>query len=540
MVYFYLMLLVLVEALKPGRPFVLEDAAQNSPKWPKEYHLRGEEVNILTGIMEPFEIWYSTASNRSRVDYNGGTVKQYYVVEDAEDFVLKKYTINPITTEEVKNELKCEEHIEDGKLFDILPSVSNYTFKEQETYNEKLVEVWKYFEEKGVDEEKLEKTLYVYREDGGISIPVFHEIKNHNLWTGVVDKHTVTRYYEYSEPGNDALDHSLEESCNDTTSVLSDLQEDFYELTSDVDGAFSSYAAQHQKQYHGDEHEIRKEIFKKNLRRVIEHNQRNLGYKLTLNKFSDRTDEELAYLRGTLPSLEHVGTVQFPHTEEEVELLAQELPEHYDMRIEGYITSVKNQADCGSCWSFSTVAAVEGALARSNGGRNLDLSEQSLVDCAWGFHNSGCSGGVINEAYKYILKHGIPSEMEYGLYLAREGWCGLENMTTLYNIKGFGAIPPLSVNAMKLALYKYGPVSVTINANEAVFHYDSGMFYDPSCNKQRLNHAVTVVGYGRRDGVDYWIVKNSWGEDWGEDGYILFSATDNNCHILEDAFYPVV
>ncbi|XP_052741893.1 digestive cysteine proteinase 1 [Bicyclus anynana] len=535
MACFYL-ILVLAAALDCGSTFILENAAHKSIKWPKEYHLRGEEDNYLSGIITRFETWYSSSTNRSRVDYNGGTVREYYTVSNSSEEIIF-FKINPVASEELTNKLECREarYIE---LFNILPDPKNYTFKGHEMYNEKLVDIWKYVEEKDKDEKKSEKTLYVYQQDGE-DIPVYEEIKKHNLWTGAVDEHKVKRFYDFKKPTVEALDHHKEKTCNESLLTVLDSTMN-YELLSNDEDEFNRYIIRHNKKYSEDEHEIRKQIFKDNMRRVIRHNQQNLGYKLTLNKFSDRTHEELAYLRGALPSLEHVGSVPFPHSEEEVELMARELPTHYDMRTEGFITSVKNQAECGSCWAFATVAAVEGAIARHNGGRNLDLSEQSLVDCAGGFDSYGCDGGFMEGTFKYVLKHGIPSEMEYGLYLSKENWCHLRNMTSVHKIKGFAAVPLLSVNAMKVALYKYGPVTVTINANDNVDVYHSGIFYDPTCNKRRMNHAVTVVGYGQREGVDYWIVKNSWGEDWGEDGYILFSATNNNCHILEGAYYPVV
>ncbi|XP_045455768.1 procathepsin L-like [Melitaea cinxia] len=308
----------------------------------------------------------------------------------------------------------------------------------------------------------------------------------------------------------------------------------------DEDDNFLSYKIQHKKEYTGDEKEVRKQILNENLRQVIEHNQKNLDYKLTLNKFSDRTEDELAHLFGTRPSdpLQH-GSIKFPHTEEEVNRLAKNLPSNYDMRSGGFVTPIKNQGRCGSCWAFSTAAAVEGALARTNGARGYDLSEQSIVDCAWGFSNHGCNGGIISSAYKYILKHGIALEKDYGLYLEENGYCKIRNMTTTYRIKGFIRVPRLNVNAMKVALHKYGPVSVAINASP-LLHYSNGIYNNPKCNNAKANHAVTVVGYGVRNNTMYWVVKNSWGEDWGQDGYFLISAKNNTCHLLENAYYPLV
>ncbi|XP_045762820.1 cathepsin L-like proteinase [Maniola jurtina] len=528
------LVLVLVTAFDPGFTYVLEGESKTL-KWPPAYHLKGDAIDILTGVIKPFEIWYSDKLNQSRVDYYGGTVKHYIVGENDEKYG-KEFVVNPVTNEEETNVNVCKEKDFEGPATNFLGSVADFEYQGQETYNDRVLDVWKYYKNEE-DDQKVEQMLYAYQDADGFDIPVVREVKASNLWIGTLKDHTVSRYYDFSKPADADLDYNLDATCKDTVKS-SDFMEKLH-LSSDVEKAFASYINRHNKNY-GDDHEMRKEIFQNNWRRVVEHNKKNLGYTLTLNKFSDWTEEELANLKGTRLSGEHVGSVPFPHTEEEVEALVQELPDYYDMRIEGYITSVKNQGTCGSCWAFSTTAAVEGALARSNGGRDLDLAEQSMVDCAWGFGNVGCAGGLVDGAYKYILKHGLPTQMEYGLYLDEMGECHRENMTSFYNIKGFAAVPPLSVNAMKVALYKYGPVTVSINANDPLSAYNSGIFFDPSCNSAPANHGVVVVGYGKRDGVDYWIVKNSWGEDYGQDGYILMSATNNNCHILESAYYPIV
>ncbi|CAB3229334.1 unnamed protein product [Arctia plantaginis] len=123
-----------------------------------------------------------------------------------------------------------------------------------------------------------------------------------------------------------------------------------------------------------------------------------------------------------------------------------------------------DQGECGSCWAFSTTAAVEGAIARINGDRLLDLSEQSLIDCAWTYDNNGCNGGTLDGALKYVLTNGIPTEKDYGVYTEHDGYCDIFNMTNTYKIKGFAKVTPRNPNTLKVALYKYGPVTVAIHA----------------------------------------------------------------------------
>ncbi|XP_050355878.1 cathepsin L-like proteinase [Nymphalis io] len=532
--------LLLIIAFDPGFSFSL-GGEENVLKFPTEYSIRGEITNLFTGIIKPFEFWYSAELNMSRIDYYGGMVMNYYIAESEEDYG-REYAIYPRTTDEMTSEIVCDEDTWEGEQKNLMTSSENFTYFGETIYNDKSVQIWKYIETDGDDNTKEEQTIYAYKSTDGDYVPVLYESLRHNLWSGALDSHIIIRYFNFSPLDAGELNLTNVEACKDTIKREHTKHKfnDLHELSTDVDDAFLSFKIQHKKKYKVNEHEMRKQIFKKNLRRVLEQNQKNLSYKLTINKFSDLTDDELGYLFATRPSDPHdLGSMPFPHTIEEVEEIAQDLPENYDMRVEGFISSIKNQGSCGSCWAFATTAAVEGALARSNGARNLDLSEQSLVDCAWGYDNYGCKGGMLDRVFKYVLKHGIPTEEDYGLYLEENGFCAIDNMTDVYRIRGFAQVSVLSVNAMKVALYKYGPVTVAINSSP-IIQYRNGIFYDPDCNEDHYNHAVTVVGYGVRDGATYWIVKNSWGEDWGEDGYVLISATNNNCHILEEAYYPII
>ncbi|CAH0728019.1 unnamed protein product, partial [Brenthis ino] len=535
MVFGYI-LLFLIFAFHPTFSYVLDGSKDADII--TEYHVRGESMDLMSGVLKPFEAWYSQKNNSSRIDYYGGMVKNFYIGENDEN-VTKYYLVYPKTTKRYTNNMRCTGFKTDDKPLNIFPSLETYTYTDEVTYNNKIAQVWQ--SESLEDGEKEMNTMYLH-EDKGSYIPVWLEMKTYNEWSGSLMKHRIVRYFDIKEPDEEDFNISKVKECEYEVIASIDIKDSGTAITnpSETDEAFFSFKIRHKRNYKGDEHEMRRKIFQDNLREVIEHNRKNLSYKKTINEFSDRTDEELAYLTATKPSIPtDIGSVPFPYSEEEVNRLAEELPENYDMRIDGYINVVKNQGRCGSCWSFSTTAAVEGALARSNGDRVLDLSEQSLVDCSWGYFNGGCFGGFIKNTFEYILEHGIPTERDYGSYLEVDGYCKLENMTDIYRIKGFGRVPPMSVNAMKLVLYKYGPVTVGINASPTK-HYASGIFYDPECNQGRSNHAVTVVGYGVRDGATYFIVKNSWGENWGEDGYILFSTVNNNCHILEEGFYPIV
>jgi cathepsin L len=174
-------------------------------------------------------------------------------------------------------------------------------------------------------------------------------------------------------------------------------------------------------------------------------------------------------------------------------------------------------------------------------GKLVSLSEQNLVDCSK--ENSGCNGGLMDLAFAYIKKNGgIDTEASYP-YVADEGdhVCKFNASTIGGRVTGFVDIQTGNETQLTEAIATIGPISVAIDADSALQHYKGGIFDEFSCNPETLNHGVLAVGYGSEGGKDFYIVKNSWSDSWGEKGYIRMSRNKKDqCGIAEKASYPLV
>jgi len=280
-------------------------------------------------------------------------------------------------------------------------------------------------------------------------------------------------------------------------------------------------------------------------------NSENKSFVLGHNQFSGmNTTEFVQWVRGgvDLANVEffRIGSFGEPTFE-----IAAILPSSVDWTSRGAVTPVKDQGQCGSCWSFSTTGALEGAFAIKTGTLAL-FSEQQLVDCDTfgnGGRDHGCGGGLMDNAFQWIMKNnGLCSESDYPYVSGttmKAGAC----QKTCKNLAGsdiikYVDVEPNSDAAMMTAVAQQ-PVSVAIEADQREFQlYKSGVF-TANCGTN-LDHGVLVVGYGTEGGKDFYKIKNSWSSSWGENGYIRIGRGDNynngngQCGVLMQASYPIV
>lgn len=294
----------------------------------------------------------------------------------------------------------------------------------------------------------------------------------------------------------------------------------------------------HNKQYaDAGEEKVRYTIWKDNFQRIVAYNERSSNTLLAMNHFGDMTNLEF---RSTMNGYFHTRSNRTGGSK----FLAPnnlKLPDSVDWRDHGYVTPVKNQGHCGSCWAFSTTGSLEGQHFRKTG-QLVELSEQNLVDCSKSYGNHGCQGGLMDNAFRYIKDNeGIDSEESYP-YIAREERCNFKRKDVAESDTGFVDITEGDEDELKEAVASVGPVSVAIDASPFSFQfYKDGVYDEPECSPTKLDHGVLAVGYGTFKGKDYWLVKNSWGPSWGLDGFVRMSRNkDNQCGIASAASFPLV
>jgi C1A family cysteine protease len=312
----------------------------------------------------------------------------------------------------------------------------------------------------------------------------------------------------------------------------------------EYEALWGEFTTAHGKTYSPTELINRFRIFKDNVDFIADHNKNHAdaaGYTVGINQFADMTRAE--WSRQYLGLNARISR----DSSNEKTLSVEDAPASVDWVAKGAVTPVKNQAQCGSCWAFSTTGSVEGRLQIATG-KLTSLSEEELVQCAASYGNQGCNGGLMDDGFKYIKARGDASEASYPYTsgAGQTGTCSQSKVSTdgiaAGSLTGYTDVPSGSEDQLKAAVAA-GPVSVAIEADQSGFQFYKTGVFSGACGT-KLDHGVLVVGYGTSSGSDYWQVKNSWGTTWGMQGYIQLARNTGShggqCGVAMQASYPII
>ncbi|XP_053271009.1 pro-cathepsin H isoform X1 [Pleuronectes platessa] len=299
---------------------------------------------------------------------------------------------------------------------------------------------------------------------------------------------------------------------------------------------FKQWMFQHSRGYDTEEFYQRLQIFTENKRIIDRHNAGNHSFTMGLNQFSDMTFEEFKkfFLLTQPQNCSATKGSRVSRTGPN--------PESVDWRVKGnYVTPVKNQGQCGSCWSFSTTGCLESVNAIATG-KLIPLSEHQLIDCAQDFNNHGCMGGLPSQAFEYIrYSKGLMAEEDYP-YTGHDDICQFDPARAAAFVQDVVNITSCDEKAMVDAVAWLNPVTFSFDVTSDFMHYKDGVYTSTQCKDTPdwVNHAVLAVGYGSEENTTpYWIVKNSWGTDWGKDGYFWIERGRNMCGLATCSSYPL-
>ena len=301
-----------------------------------------------------------------------------------------------------------------------------------------------------------------------------------------------------------------------------------HEKESYIFARFQDFLKKENKKYTTiEEYLARFQIFKKNYLKLESFTvTSDKTYSVGINKFADMTPQEFRrnYLNLDVTLMDVLkaksGHISFNEA----------APATWDWRAQGAVGPVKDQGQCGSCWAFSTVGNLEG-LNYIKTKTMVLFSEQQLVDCDKG-QDQGCNGGLMENAFTYIKTAGGLEKSGDYKYTAKDGKCKFDKTKSSIQVSGFNFAASQDEEVIKSFLYSTGPLSIALNAGTLQF-YNGGIIEADAneCDPQGIDHGVTMVGYGSENGQDFWIVKNSWGANWGEEGFFRMARGKGTCGI---------
>ncbi|KZC12523.1 Cathepsin K [Dufourea novaeangliae] len=311
------------------------------------------------------------------------------------------------------------------------------------------------------------------------------------------------------------------------------------EISEKLDEYWNAYKVRCNKSYAGNVEAARRMAWEENLVTIYKHNLMasagHHSYTLRDNHMADLgTRQYIRDMVKLIPSRKRrvskepmVGAVLHD---------PRRVPARLDWRDVGFRTGPENQKDCGSCYAYSIAGSIQGQIFKETG-TMIPLSEQQLIDCSSSTGNLGCSGGSLRNTLRYLEKaKGLMARVHYP-YKGRQGACRFHEALSAVNITSWAVLPARDEKALEAAVATIGPIAASINASPKTFQlYHEGVYDDDACSSDMVNHAMLIVGYTPKE----WILKNWWGDGWGEKGYMRLAKNKNRCGIANYAAYAKV
>ncbi|XP_063542591.1 counting factor associated protein D-like isoform X2 [Cydia strobilella] len=544
-------------------------SAPPKPKFERSLHVHEDIIVPLSGFTESYEIEWHAESDTMRKVLQGGNGNTVYRSPKPDG---KVELLEIREEQEGKNKVhRCSRTVVSldapaEKTFPGLPDLSDYVF----VGNAKS-ELWRKVikgnpgENGAVKGESLTVTheLLVAREKDG-PVPVRYSVTTDSSILGPASD-VYIHTYKVLPPPTAAItpdttqcmtieDATPRQKRADLFSKFTDTLSKFNPLLDfslpvgpgDIGPKFESFKNEFKRNYIDPvEEAVRKNLLTQSTRFIEAGNRATSSFEMGVNFLADRLDEEISQLFGVREpeGLVEEGMVPFPYSEKEVKTASDKLPEEFDWRKYGAVSPVRYQGTtCASCWAFAVAASTEGALFKKTN-KLVPLSPQCLVDCGKSFGAHGCGPTWPSFAYDYIQNRGLSAWDEYD-YEAKVLECKDTKVSPVTHISGHVNVTANNEDALKVAIKNHAPTVVIVDAMAKSFiYYKSGVLNDKKCgeSKPRLNHAVLAVGWGSKDDskdAPHFILKNSWSDKWGEEGYIKIAP--ESCAVLERPTYSLV
>ncbi|KAH9115027.1 hypothetical protein AeMF1_010946 [Aphanomyces euteiches] len=512
-----------------------DEFPSKKPEFPTQYEASLTVRMPYVNLVEPVFVHVDEQLGAQKLSFYGGTQEYIY------NTTGQSFMVIPVI-----DTVKC---FAGGpmSLQHIFPNLSHF----QPVYGKSNINsidcfAWKYDVSKVPDNSSYLGTYTLYV-DAATNDPVRFHFVGHNVVLGGshLDEYIIDYNYLRKGPVAPQTFHYRVDTMNCTNEVvnaplgpLNDIHMRMPDSHFKRDEEFQAFTAAHGKVYsNATEGARRASIFHANVQYINAMNRKGLSYSLAVNHMADMTPEEMRAFyqpkKVKRAANNEAGGIY------EMKYMA--LPDEWDWRTQGGVTHVKDQGNCGSCWTFGTTGALEGQWFRKTN-QTVAFSQQNLLDCSWDEGNNACNGGLDYQAYRWIIKHGgLETEASYGSYKNLPGFCHFNQSNALAKVTSYVNIS--GVEALNEALVTVGPLSVSIDATPPSFYFYSGGWYDDLACKSGiddLDHSVLAVGYTKHEGKTYTLVKNSWSTHWGEDGYVKIAQENNVCGVATSPTYPVL